>query len=73
MATQIKRKSGFREYPGLAAELQNLIKQIPHKDDVVLKATNSVTTPTGGATQDAEARTAINEIITILTNAGLIE
>jgi flagellar motor protein MotB len=32
----------------------------------------AITAPTGGATTDAEARTAINAIITVLETAGLV-
>lgn len=33
---------------------------------------SAITAPTGGATQDAEARTAINSIITRLEDLGLV-
>lgn len=33
---------------------------------------SAITAPTGGATQDAEARTAINSIITVLETFGLV-
>lgn len=33
----------------------------------------AITAPTGGATTDAEARTAINSIITTLENLGLVK
>lgn len=39
------------------------------KDPIIQQAT--FTAPTGGVTQDAEARTAIGVIKTILTNLGL--
>lgn len=34
---------------------------------------SSITAPTGGGTQDAEARTAINTIITRLESLGLVD
>lgn len=40
-------------------------------DPVTTKA--AVAAPTGGATVDAEARTAINAIITVLEQFGLVE
>jgi hypothetical protein len=33
---------------------------------------SAITAPTGGATTDAEARTAINSIITVLEQFGLV-
>lgn len=44
------------------------------RGDQVLKAPRpSITAPTGGGTQDAEARTAINALITTLEQLGLIK
>lgn len=44
------------------------------RGDQILKAPrNAITAPTGGGTQDAEARTAINSIITTLEELGFIK
>lgn len=53
----------------------NNLKDIPEIIDALGEANpplDSVTAPSGGATQDAEARTAINTIITRLEALGLV-